>query len=35
MTQYLPYGVKLSEGQMKKLSRAYASRSPITLRLEK
>ena len=35
MTQYLPYGVKLSEGQMKKLSRAYTSRSPITLRLEK
>ena len=35
MTQYFPYGVKLSQGQMQKLSRAYTSRSPITLRLEK
>ena len=35
MTQYFPYGVKLSQGQMEKLSRAYTSRSPITLRLEK
>ena len=35
MTQYLPYGVKLSEFQLKKLSKAFASRSPITLRLEK
>ena len=35
MTQYFPYGVKLSKGQMEKISRAYASRSPITIRLEK
>ena len=35
MTQYFPYGVRLSEGQMEKLSRAYANKSPITLRLEK
>ena len=35
MTQYFPYGVKLSQGQMQKLSRAYTTRSPITLRLEK
>ena len=35
MTQYFPYGVKLSQGQMQKLSRAYNTRSPITLRLEK
>ena len=33
--QYFPYGVKLSQGQMQKLSRAYKTRSPITLRLEK
>ena len=35
MTQYFPYSVKLSQGQIQKLSRAYTSRSPITLRLEK
>ena len=35
MTQYFSYGVKLSEGQMEKLSRAYVNKSPITLRLEK
>ena len=35
MTQYFPYGVKLSKGQMEKLSRAYVNKSPITLRLEK
>ena len=35
MTQYFPYGVKLSQGQKEKISRAYTSRSPITLRLEK
>ena len=35
MTQYFPYGVKLSQGQMQKLSRAYNFRLPITLRLEK
>ena len=34
MTQYFPYGVRLSEGQMEKLSRAYVNKSPITLRLE-
>ena len=35
MTQYFPYGVKLSQGQMQKLSRAYTTHSPVTLRLDK
>ena len=35
MTQYFPYGVKLSQGQMKKLSKAYNMRSAVTLRLDK
>ena len=35
MTQYFPYSVKLSQGQIQKLSRAYTTRSPITLRLDK
>ena len=35
MTLYFPYGVKLSEGQLEKLSKAYANNSAITLRLEK
>ena len=35
MTQYFPYSVKLSQGQIQKLSRAYNFRLPITLRLEK
>ena len=35
MTQYFPYGVKLSQGQMQKLSRAYNIRSSVTLRLNK
>ena len=35
MTQYFPYGVELSEGQLEKLSKAYANNSAITLRLEK
>ena len=35
MTQYFPYGVTLSQGQLQKLSRAYTTRSPVTLRLEK
>ena len=35
MTQYFPYGVKLSQGQMQKLSRAYNARLPVTLRLDK
>ena len=35
MTQYFPYGVKLSKSQMEKLSRAYVNKSPITIRLEK
>ena len=35
MTKYLPYSVNLSPGQMDKISKAYVSRSPITLRLEK
>ena len=34
MTQYFPYGVKLSKSQMEKLSRAYVNKSPITIRLE-
>ncbi|PFX18802.1 hypothetical protein AWC38_SpisGene16812 [Stylophora pistillata] len=33
MTTYYPYGVALSEGQRKKLAKAYASHSAITLRL--
>ena len=35
MTQYFPYGVTLSQGQIQKLSRAYTARLPVTLRLEK
>ena len=35
MTQYFPYGVTLSQGQMQKLSRAYNARLPVTLRLDK
>ena len=35
MMQYFPYGVKLSGGQLEKLSEAYANNSAITLRLEK
>ena len=35
MTQYFPYGVKLSEGQLEKLSKAYTNNSAITLRFEK
>ena len=35
MTQYFPYGVKLSQGQMQKLSRAYNLRLPVTIRLDK
>ena len=35
MTQYFPYGVKLSEGQLEKLQKAYVNNSAITLRLEK
>ena len=35
MTQYFPYGVTLSQGQIQKLSRAYNARLPVTLRLEK
>ena len=35
MTQYFPYGVTLSQGQMQKLSRAYNMRSEVTLRLDK
>ncbi|PFX29617.1 Pulmonary surfactant-associated protein D [Stylophora pistillata] len=33
MTTYHPYGVALSEGQRKKLAKAYTSQSAITLRL--
>ena len=33
MTKYYPYGVSLSKGQLKKLSRAYNNNSPITIRL--
>ena len=35
MTQYFPYGVRLSKSQMEKLSKAYVNKTPITLRLEK
>ena len=35
MTQYFPYGVKLSKSQLDKLARAYANNSAITIRLEK
>ena len=35
MTQYFPYGVTLSQGQMQKLSRAYNMRSEVILRLDK
>ena len=35
MTQYFAYGVKLSEGQLEKLSKAYTNNSAITLRLQK
>ena len=33
MTTYYPYGVKLSEGQRKKLAKAYRENSAITIRL--
>ena len=35
MTTYHPYGVNLSEGQKKKLARAYQTNTPITIRLSK
>ena len=35
MTQYFPYSVKLSKGQLEKLSKAYSNNSAITLRLSK
>ena len=35
MTQYFPYGVRLSKSQMEKLWKAYVNKSPITIRLEK
>ena len=35
MTTYYPYKVSLSEGQKKKLARAYKTSSPITIRLSK
>ena len=35
MTQYLSYGVKLSEGQKEKLARAYSNNSAITIRLNR
>ena len=35
MTTYHPYGVSLSKGQLQKLSRAYNTQSPITIRLTK
>ena len=34
-TKYHSYGVKLSEGQLKKLAKAYSTKSPITLRLSR
>ena len=33
-TNYIPYKVNLSEGQIKKLSKAYKDKSAITLKLE-
>ena len=33
MTEYFPYGVKLSQGQLEKLSRAYSNNSAVTIRL--
>ena len=33
MTKYYPYGLSLSKGQLKKLSRAYNNNSAITIRL--
>ena len=33
MTTYYPYGMKLSEGQRKKLAKAYRENSAITIRL--
>ena len=33
MTKYYPYGMSLSKGQLKKLSRAYNNNSAITIRL--
>ena len=35
MTTYHPYAVSLSKGQLQKLSRAYNTQSPITIRLTK
>ena len=35
MTSYHSYGVKLSEGQLEKLSRAYKNNSAITIQLTK
>ena len=35
MTQYFPYGVKLSKGQLQKLSGAYSNNSAITIILNK
>ena len=35
MTQYLPYGKKLSKGQKEKLARAYSNNSAITIRLNR
>ena len=35
MTEYHAYGVKLSKGQLEKLAKAYANKTPITLRLSR
>ena len=34
-TNYIPYKVKLTEGQLKKWAKAYKSKSAITIRLTK
>ena len=35
MTQYFPYGVKLSENQIQKLQKAYDKNCPISLKLDR
>ena len=35
MTEYHAYGVKLSKGQLEKLAKAYANKTPITIRLSR
>lgn len=35
MTQYVPYSVELSSGQLKTIAKAYDSKLPVTIRLRK